>query len=520
MEAARHAYLPLAKLKPSPLNHRKVFDKEKMKELAESIRVQGVIQPILARPLNGAGDFEVVAGERRYRAAKDAGLAEIPAVVRELTDAQALELQVIENGQRVDVHPLEEAEGYEALLRCDGAKGAKYTVDDIAAKVGKSRSSIFARLKLLALCPEGRKALYEGELDASRALLIARIGHHDTQRQALKDVLQGRFGNREPMSYREAHQHLLQNYMLQLKSAPFDIKDDKLLPKVGACGPCPKRTGNSTDLFGDVKGADVCTDPKCFDDKRQAHYSVAVRELEAKGNKVIAGDKAKKAFPEWESTSQWSRDRLQGGYVALEDTTYASGRNRKVSELLGADYEPILIQHPGTGKIIKAATQQAIAAAAQKASKTRAPAKKGSSKPREAKPDPAELLHKKIFMHVLAAIPKKLGADELRWIARELLFGDVDFELIEEVLLPPQKGTKTSFGAAQRRIEAIVPKLDIEGLSRLAIATYLSADYDGEKRLPEAAKLYGVDLAAVKAAVKAEEKEAAEKAPPKKKAKK
>jgi hypothetical protein len=142
---------------------------------------------------------------------------------------------------------------------------------------------VFARLKLCALCPEARKAFYAGELDASRALLIARIGHHDTQRKALKDVQGGRYQGDEPMSYREAHQHILQTYMLQLKKAPFDTKDEQLLAKAGACGPCPKRTGNQADLFGDVKSADVCTDPKCFDDKRQAHFAKAAKELEAKG---------------------------------------------------------------------------------------------------------------------------------------------------------------------------------------------------------------------------------------------
>jgi hypothetical protein len=102
-----------------------------------------------------------------------------------------------------------------------------------------------------------------------------------------------------------------------------------------------------------VKSADVCTDPKCFDDKRQAHYSVAVKQLEAKGNKVIAGDAAKKAFPHWDSQSTYSRDQMQGGYVRLDETTYATGRGRKVSDILGDDYKPVLIQHPGTGQVVK-----------------------------------------------------------------------------------------------------------------------------------------------------------------------
>jgi ParB/RepB/Spo0J family partition protein len=166
--------------------------KAKMAELAESIRAKGVIQPIIARPLkvkaSRSSPASAASAPRRMR------LVEIPAIVRTLTDTEVLELQVIENGQREDPHPLEEAEGYEALLKCTHANGERYTADEIAAKVGKSRSYVFGRLKLCALCPEGRKAFYDGELDASRALLIARIGHHDTQRQALKDVTKGRYG--------------------------------------------------------------------------------------------------------------------------------------------------------------------------------------------------------------------------------------------------------------------------------------------------------------------------------------
>jgi ParB/RepB/Spo0J family partition protein len=232
-----------------------------------------VLQPIVVRPLaalRGLAKYELVAGERRWLASKQAGLAHIQASVRVLTDEEVLEVQLVENLQRKGLHELEEAEGYDELMKLK-----KIGAEQLVAMVGKSRSYVYARLKLLALCPEARKSFYAGELDASRALLIARIGHHDTQRQALKDVTKGRYAGDEAMTYREAHRHILDHYMLALKNAPFDIKDPGLLPKAGDCIKCPKRTGNQADLFGDVKNADVCTDPKCFDDKRQAHYAVA-----------------------------------------------------------------------------------------------------------------------------------------------------------------------------------------------------------------------------------------------------
>lgn len=402
-----HQWIPLAKLTASPLNHRKIFDEAKMKELSDSIAVQGVIQPILARPLPG-DRFEVVAGERRYRAAKMAKLADVPAIVRELTDAQALELQVIENGQRADPHPLEEAEGYEALLKCTRADGSKYTVDEIAAKVGKSRSYIFARLKLAALWPEARKVFYAGDIDASKALLIARIGHHDTQRKALKDITERRYG-REPMTYRDAHQHILENYMLALKSAPFDTKDAELLPKAGACGPCPKRTGNQADLFGDVKSADVCTDPKCFDDKRQAHYGKAARELEAKGKKVIYGEAAKKAFPQWDATYDHAREQLSERYIALSGHTFVGNRHVAVRDLLGKDYEPITIQHPATGKMLEVATRQAVDAAA-KAGKKKGAASSSAPKAKKPKgPDVDDMLTERLAQLIHKKAPKEFG---------------------------------------------------------------------------------------------------------------
>ena len=129
--------IPLAKIRESKTNPRHIFDEAKLAELAENIRQHGVLQPILVRPLpNGeAGTYELVAGARRFRASKLAKRESIPATVRELTDGQALELQVIENVQRVDVHPLDEAQGYAALIQLEANT---YTVESIATRVGRS----------------------------------------------------------------------------------------------------------------------------------------------------------------------------------------------------------------------------------------------------------------------------------------------------------------------------------------------------------------------------------------------
>jgi ParB/RepB/Spo0J family partition protein len=420
--------IPLAAITPSETHiqalRRKRFTKESLAELAESIRKVGVLQAIVVRPLKalrGLAKFELVAGERRWLAAKEAGVAHIIATVRELSDEQVLEVQLIENLQREGLHELEEAEGYEELMRLK-----KINADQLAEMVGKSRSYVYARAKLLALCPEARKAFYAGELDASRALLIARIGHHDTQRQALKDLTDGvaTWGGRRPgeaLSYREAHQHILKTYMLKLSNAPFDIKSVTLLPKVGDCIACPKRTGNQADLFGDVKSADVCTDPKCFDDKRQAHYLVAVKEHEAKGRKVIHGEEAKKAFSEWDSKHDHMRDTMSDRYVPMSGHAWVGHRQQTVRDILGEDYEPLLIQHPGTGKLFEVATQQAVQAAVQRENKPGAKGRATSSKPAKPKgPDVDEVLTERLAKLIHEKAPKEFGKPWYLTLAKQM----------------------------------------------------------------------------------------------------
>lgn len=298
------------KIAPSLTNPRKTFDQAKLAELAESIRASGVHQPVLVRPLpasrlqdtfrsraegNPLPDYELVAGERRLRASIMAEQELIPAIWRELTDAQALEIQVIENLQRDDLSALEEAEGYETLMNC-GGDGERLTADQVAAKIGKSRSYVYARLKLLDLCQEAREALRNGDLDASKALMIARVPTHKLQLRAVAELAKkDHLG--ETMGARAAAAWLRHNLMLKLDTAPFDITDATLIAEAGACASCPKRTGANPELFEDVGSADVCTDTTCFHDKKQAHTDRIIEKARNKGMKVIEGVEAKKAVP-------------------------------------------------------------------------------------------------------------------------------------------------------------------------------------------------------------------------------
>ncbi|MEM9724591.1 MAG: ParB/RepB/Spo0J family partition protein [Pseudomonadota bacterium] len=163
--------VPVDLISPNPDQPRKYFDPEKLEELAASIRQKGVIQPILVRPSSeGPGRYEIIAGERRWQAAQRAKLHEIPAVIQEYDDSSALEVAIIENVQRSDLNPMEEAYGYRALMERFG-----YTQEHLAKNIGKSRSHIANIMRLVNL-PENIQALVRsGELSAGhgRALLTA-----------------------------------------------------------------------------------------------------------------------------------------------------------------------------------------------------------------------------------------------------------------------------------------------------------------------------------------------------------
>src|SRR6266513_6440372 len=251
--------IPLEKIRESKTNPRTQFDPSKLAELAANIKQHGVLQPILLRPLpdGEAGTFELVAGTRRYRASKLAKRDSIPASVRELTDAQALELQVIENVQRVDVHPLDEAQGYAALIK---VQPNTYTVETIASRVGRSPQYVSGRLRLIQLIPEAKQAFYEAKLTVAHAFEIARLQPND-QRRALQEcfpqyrnaaaILKDK--KAEATTVRELRGWIEREIHLDLTNAPFDPQDGTPLPKAGACARCPKRTGSNPLLFPEVR---------------------------------------------------------------------------------------------------------------------------------------------------------------------------------------------------------------------------------------------------------------------------
>jgi len=177
--------VPIEHLRPNPRNPRRNFSDAELDELAASIKERGIIQPVVVRPVRGAKDaYEIIAGERRWRAAQRAALHEIPIVPFEASDSEALELAIIENVQRTDLNPLEEAGGYQALASEYG-----HSHEDIAKIVGKSRSHVTNTLRLLKL-PEPVKAyIHAGKISAGAARML--IGAADPEEMAREIVDRG-----------------------------------------------------------------------------------------------------------------------------------------------------------------------------------------------------------------------------------------------------------------------------------------------------------------------------------------
>lgn len=352
--------LQLSQISESGQNPRKTFDKVKDKELEESIRQHGIMQAIRVRPLDKLDvGFEIVFGTRRVRAAKKAGLKTIKAEIVELTDAEALEEMIVENAQREDVPPLEEAEGYRVLHEVH-----HYSVDEIVAKTGKPKSTIYERLKLTALTPAARKIVLEHGLSLGTTLLVARIPVPELQVEAAGKIAMGGWGDsgQQAMSAVQAQRFVRDRYMLKLADAPFKTDDADLVAKAGACVGCPKRTGNQPQLFPDVDSPDVCTDPDCFTEKKNAHYGRQEAEAKAKGQKILSGAEVKKLFP-------YGHDQIahDSAFVRLEDRCQQDPKDRTFRKLLGKKAPETILARAPSGALVEVVTRKAVGEALKEA---------------------------------------------------------------------------------------------------------------------------------------------------------
>jgi ParB/RepB/Spo0J family partition protein len=361
-------HIRLEHLHGSPTNPRKHFDPEDLRELADTIAQHGVIEPIIVRCWPEDYDwterderplYEIIAGERRYRASLLAGKEDIPALVRAVDTRAVLEIQIIENLQRRGVNELEEATGYDLMMRDFG-----YTADQLAEKVGKSRAYIYARLKLTALCEAAREAFRAGTLDASRALLIARIPGATLQAKALTDITEGWHG---VLNYRAAANHIQNHYMRGLANVVFALDDPYLNPEAGPCTTCAKRPFNTPELYPDVppdRIADVCTDPDCMHVKTEAHMQRAATAAAARGRTLLRGLTYADINADYKPLDAEDYDQPvripvdEDGNDLPPEMAGSADEHRPptVSEMLqrsGAQIEIVLIEHPRTHELVE-----------------------------------------------------------------------------------------------------------------------------------------------------------------------
>lgn len=481
---------------------RKHFDKEQLKDLIASVTEKGIVQPIVVRAV---GDLlEVVAGERRVLAAREAGLGQVPAMVHVLTDEQALDLQLIENLQREGLHPLVEAEGYEAL------KNSGHSIEQIAERVGKSASYVYKRLDLARCGKKARAAFYDGTLDASKALVISRLPE-SLQDKALKEIVALETSWNGPMSFRSFVDYMQREYMLRLDQAPFKTEDATLVVDAGPCGKCPKNTASQSELFGDVSNkAALCTDSACFNKKIAAAGALRVQAAKDAGRPILEGKDAKKAI-----------DTYGGDYARPDRHVDGDQQYRTYQKLLGRDLGKVITVavDPSNGQAVelvdkKAARQlikdKGIKLSAPSPSPTRSKAEIEKEKAEKAKRDAAEKLDFAIAKAIHAKVPKPFTRDELLELAQlafEHTYGDGDKLL--EVL-----GSDTAYPQFEKLNEA--------GLLR-AIRSCLIAGSIAEgdrKALLDHAKRHGVDIEKVKAELEPKDMAPPGERPPKKAKKK
>ncbi|HHW00940.1 MAG TPA: ParB/RepB/Spo0J family partition protein [Clostridiaceae bacterium] len=207
--------LKINEIEPNINQPRKNFDDEKLVQLAESIKQHGVVQPIVVKKEKNT--YKIVAGERRWRAARIAGLKTIPVIIKDLTDKQLMEIALIENLQREDLNPIEEAEAYENLM-----KEYNMTQEEISKVVGKSRSAIANSIRLLGLVKEVRDLLISGEISSGHARALLAIENEELQIKAAKEIISRGLNVRET-------ENLVKRYLKEKKEKTEKIKSEELI---------------------------------------------------------------------------------------------------------------------------------------------------------------------------------------------------------------------------------------------------------------------------------------------------
>ncbi|MFZ0306028.1 MAG: ParB/RepB/Spo0J family partition protein [Terracidiphilus sp.] len=503
INATEYRELPLALLNESKTNPRRVFDDVSLRELAASIRSQGVLSPLLVRPLTENG-FEIVAGARRYRAAQIAESVTVPVRIKQMSDAEVLEAQLVENLIRVEIHPMEEAEGFARLLALEEPK---YSIEQIAAKVGKHPSFVASRLKLVDLVPAAVDAFYASAIGVGHALLLAKLPA-DQQEQALSACFKEAYnGGQNParilLPVRNLQFWIETNVLLILKDAPFDKRDAQLLSTAGSCADCPKRTGHNKLLFGDDLGkqGDQCTDPRCYNAKLAAHVAkaVAAQPSLVQISTAYGGQK--------EGSAVLPRNK----YTAIRDDKPKSKDDAQRPEFKVCRFttDAIITEGSDIGTIHKVCANPdcPIHHARKQKPATDEPFKAEQEKRRREEAI-AQATGLRVLKATSDAVPVRLMKRDLLFVA-EHLAATLDERRLAIIFRLHGIGKANGNGEAPAKLLAsFLHKADESTIGRVLVAiTVLQSAHspnESAKALREAAEFYKVDVAAITAKVKQE----------------
>lgn len=349
---------------PSPFQPRKEFDEEEMTNLRDSVRANGIRIPLLGRPKpKGDGIIELVAGERRFRCADALKLETVPMIVQDLTDAEVIRIQRLENGARENLKALEAAEDYVQL-----EKQGK-SIDEICTLYGVKRSHVFTRKRVAKLPDEIKKLIREGKLAITIGDLVAKLPTPEIQAEAAKE-----FGGGVkdydthpptivPYAFRQAQNYIAANFQCDLDKAPFDLKklysgDVKrkgstlMLASRGSCAECKFRSGNCKELYPELKSANVCTEPDCYAGKVKADTEEKLASAKAKGQQILAPETSRKLFP---SYSSGDSPVYGSGYKTLADTCGEDDKDRTYAQLLKGQALPqayAVLNNQGAAKTV------------------------------------------------------------------------------------------------------------------------------------------------------------------------
>ncbi len=304
--------------------------------LVKSMEMHGFIGTLFVRPIEGTEDFEVWAGNRRLKAAREAGLKVLPCDVYELTEVQALELNMAEQINRADLTPLQEGDACRRLMELAG-----YTEAQVGEKFGKSASWVTKRVALCGIAPELRKAVAKGDVPVTLANALAALPSQQLQVKA-HEALEARpdWEKRRATAETDA-QWIRETYCRPLADATWKMTDADLVPEAGACSACPFNSINAKmpGLFDNAKAKPTCARTECFDDKAAAAWLLKTAKLKAAGAKVLSLNESKKLFARGNDLGSASR------YVEADFRPPKDKQERAWAELVAdmpEEHRPVL----------------------------------------------------------------------------------------------------------------------------------------------------------------------------------